>query len=142
MMLVSEVDELESLGLPPKDADIVIFSVKRYLPMRWIVANPKAFKEKNIPTADSFALLNLAKSLSLSETFAVFLEGESHSRNPTEVSMTRDSVPTCWISFISLHDSIIVCSRLLTPLSSCAISLISSWMVSIHSDTLSLVVYV
>ncbi len=30
MMLVWEVDELESLGLPPKEADIVVFSVKHF----------------------------------------------------------------------------------------------------------------
>ena len=81
MMLVLEVNELESLGLPPKDADIVIFSVKHYLPVRWIVANPKAYKEKNIPSAERFAQLNLSKSLSLSEASATFLESESWERS-------------------------------------------------------------
>ncbi len=80
-MLVWEVDELESLGLPLKDADTVIFSVKHYLPVRWIVANTKAFKETNIPSAESFAQLNLARSMSLSETFAIFLDADSHSRD-------------------------------------------------------------
>ena len=47
--------------------------------MRWIVANPKAYKAK-IPTAESFAQLNL----SLSETFATFLESDSHSRESWE----------------------------------------------------------
>ena len=45
-MLVWDVDDLESLGLPPEESDIVLFCVKHFLPVHWIVANPGAFGEE------------------------------------------------------------------------------------------------
>ena len=99
-MLVWEVDELESLGLPPKDADIVIFFVKHYLPVRWIVTNPKAYKEKNIPSAESCAQLNLAKNLSVSEIFATFLESDLHSRESWERSVDDPRMRAHMLNFI------------------------------------------
>ena len=99
-MLVWEVDELESLGLPPKEADIVIFSVKHYLPVLWIVGNPKAFQNKDVPTADSFAQLNLARSMSLSETFAICMNADSHSRDTWERSVDDPKVRVYMLDFI------------------------------------------
>ncbi len=68
--------------------------------MRWIVANPKAYKVKKIPTAESFAQLNLAKSLSLSETFATFLESDSHSRESWERSVDDPRMRAQMLDFI------------------------------------------
>ncbi len=100
MILVWEIDELESLGLPPKDADIVIFSVKHYLLVRWIVANPEAFRENKVPTADSFAKLNLIRSMSLSETFAICLDADSHSRDSWERSVDDPKMRAYLLDYI------------------------------------------
>ncbi len=59
MVWVSEI--LEGLRLPPRDADLVIFSLKHYLPVRWIAANPKGYRELSLPTNGTMAKIDMSK---------------------------------------------------------------------------------
>ena len=72
---------LEGLGLPPRDAGIVIFSLKGYLPVRWIAANPKFFRELSLPTNETLAKIDMSKDLSLADTFAIICDAEKHVRD-------------------------------------------------------------
>ncbi len=65
MMLVWDLEILEGLGLPPKSADIAIFNVKQYLPVRWIASNPKAYRDCDMPTEATFAKIDMTKDLLL-----------------------------------------------------------------------------
>ena len=83
-MLVWDVEDLESVGLPHNDADIVIFPVKHYLPVRWIAENGKAFGEGASPSAESLSRLNPTASLSLSDVFATILGADQHTSDSWE----------------------------------------------------------
>ncbi len=64
------------------------------------MANPEAFKEKNVPTADSFAKMNLTRSMSLSETFAICLDTDSHSRDSWERSVDDPKMRAYMLDYI------------------------------------------
>ncbi len=72
---------LEGLGLPPRDADIVIFSLKHYLPVCWIAANHKGYRELSLPTNETLAKIDMSKDLSLADTFAIIFDADKHVRD-------------------------------------------------------------
>ncbi len=72
---------LEGLGLLPRDADIVIFSLKHYLPVRWIAANPKGYRELSLPTNETLSKIHMSKYLSLADTFAIIFDADKHVRD-------------------------------------------------------------
>ena len=45
LMLVWDTNDLESVGVPHNDADIVIFCVNQYLPVRWNAENAKCSRK-------------------------------------------------------------------------------------------------
>ncbi len=69
------------MGLPPRDADIVIFSLKLYLPVRWIAASPKGFRERSLPTNETLAKIDMSKDLSLADTSATIFHADKHVRD-------------------------------------------------------------
>ena len=85
-MLVWDIEDLEGVGLPHNYADIVIFSVKHYLPVRWIAENGKAFREGALPSAESLSRLNPTASLSLSDVFATIMGADQHTSDSWERS--------------------------------------------------------
>ncbi len=80
MMLVWDLEILEGLGLPPKSADIAIFNVKQYLPVRWIASNPKAYRDCDMPTEATFAKIDMTKDLLLCDVFSIVLDADKHVR--------------------------------------------------------------
>ncbi len=86
LLLVWDIKDLESVGLPHNDADIVIFSVKYYLPVRWIAENGKAFREGALPSAESLSRLNPTASLSLNDVFATIMGADQHTSDSWERS--------------------------------------------------------
>ena len=95
-----DVHELDSLGLPPQDQDIVIFAVKFYLPVRWIVGNSKAFIRQDAPTAASFTELDVNRNLSLSDIFSVCVAADDHSRDSWDRSSDNPRERVHMIDFI------------------------------------------
>ena len=75
-MLVWDIDNLESVGLPHHDADIVIFSVNHYLPVRWIAENAKSFRDGILPSPESLSRLNPTASLSLDQVFTGIMSAD------------------------------------------------------------------
>ncbi len=76
MFVVCDLEDLEILGLPHKNSNYVIFCVKNYLPVRWIGANPTAFKQMDAPTEESLKKVNVEKSLSLCDVFSVMMAAD------------------------------------------------------------------
>ncbi len=99
-MLVWDTEDLECVDLPHNDGDIVMFSVKYYLPVRWIAENGKVFKEGALPSAESLNRLNPTASLSLNDVFATIMGAYQHtsgmwernSDNPPERARMIDIV--------------------------------------------------
>ena len=100
LMLVWDVDDLESLRLPHKESDIAIFCGKHYLPVHCIVSNPVAFREKTVPSAESFKRLDLTECLSLKETFSIFLDVDSHTRDSWDRSSHHPRLGARMLDFI------------------------------------------
>ncbi len=73
MFVVWDLEDLESLGLPHKNSNHVIFCVKNYLPVRWIAANPTAFSQVEAPTEESLKRVDVEKNLSLCDVFSVMM---------------------------------------------------------------------
>ena len=86
MFLIWDVDELEGVGLPHENQDVVVFAVKYYLPVRWIAANPSAYLRDELPTIESFTKLDVTMSLSVADVFALFLNADEHCRDSWERS--------------------------------------------------------
>ncbi len=98
--LVWDVDELESIGLTHQDQDAIIFALKYYLPVRWIVGNPKAFLRREAPTAASFEELDVNLNLSLSDVFSICVAADDHSRDSWDRSSDDPRVRAHMINFI------------------------------------------
>ncbi len=77
-MLICDVDDLEGVGLSHNDANIVIFSVKHYLPVRWKAENAKISRKECCPRQRAGAKLNPFASLSLDEVFATIMSADRH----------------------------------------------------------------
>ncbi len=86
MFLVWDVDELEGVGLPHESQDIIIFAVKYYLPVRWIMDNSVAYLRDELPTVKSFKKLDVTTSLSVADVFAFFVNADEHCRDSWERS--------------------------------------------------------
>ncbi len=100
LILIWDVDDLESVDLPLNDADIVILSVKHHLPVRWIAENAKSFLERVLTSPERLSKLNPTASFSLNEVFATIMSANRHtsdswersSDNPRERAMMIDIV--------------------------------------------------
>ena len=89
MYVVWDLNEYESLRVPHRKLDHVIFSLKSYLPVRWIAANPKVFRGLEIPSADSFQRLDVDRSSALNDVFATVMSADSFVESSRERSCER-----------------------------------------------------
>ena len=85
MFVVWDLEDLESLGLPHKNSNHVIFSVKNYLPVRWIAANPTAFRQVEAPTEESLKGV-VEEYLPLCSVFSVMMAADEFVENSWERS--------------------------------------------------------
>ena len=83
--MVWDLEDLESLGLPHKNSNHVIFCIKNYLPVRWIAANTTAFKQVEAPTEECLKRVDVEKNFSLCDVFSVMMAADEF----VEVSWDR-----------------------------------------------------
>ena len=86
MFLIWDVDELEGVGLPHENQDVIVFAVKFYLPVRWMTANKTAYLQDELPSKKSFKKLDVTMSLSVADVFALFINADEHCRESRERS--------------------------------------------------------
>ncbi len=73
MFVVWDLEDLEGIGLPHRDCNHVIFSLKNYLPVRWIAANPQAYADLEAPSEESLQRVDVEKNLALNDVFAIVM---------------------------------------------------------------------
>ncbi len=83
--VVWDLEDLESLCLPHKNSNHVMFCVKNYLPVRWIAANPTAFRQVEAPTEESLKGV-VEEYLPLCSVFSVMMAADEFVENSWERS--------------------------------------------------------